>query len=131
VTRAPAVRRVWMRNEIFPGERQEQLPDLIVTWNNDAPFTSLASPRFGSIEGDNADRRPGTHSPYGFLLAAGAGIPSGVKSFGHLVDVAPTVSNLLGLTAPANFDGVPLTALTDPFGQSKVQAKFRLSSSST
>ena len=75
----PAVRRVWVRNEVFPGERQEQLPDLIVTWNNEAPFKCLASPRFGSIEGDNADPRPGTHSPYGFLLAAGAGVPSGLQ----------------------------------------------------
>ena len=110
----PAVRRVWVRNEVFPGERQEQLPDLIVTWNNQAPFKSLASPRFASIEGDNADPRPGTHSPDGFLLAAGAGLPQGLHGRGRLVDVAPTVMKLLGLTPPANTDGVPLSALTDP-----------------
>src|SRR5262245_26200988 len=112
---ALAVRRVWVRNEVFPGNRQEQLPDLIVTWNNEAPFTSLASPRSGIIEGESADPRPGTHSPYGFLLAAGAGIPSGVKHFGHLVDVAPTAMDLLGLTPPAIFDGVPLKSITDPY----------------
>ena len=110
----PAVRRVWVRNEVFPGERQEQLPDLIVTWNNEVPFKSLASPRFGSIEGDNADPRPGTHSPYGFLLAAGVGLPQRLQGRGHLVDVAPTVMKLLGLTPPAEMDGVPLSALTDP-----------------
>ena len=110
----PAVRRVWLRNEVFPGERQEQLPDLIVTWNDEAPFKSLASPRFGSIEGDNADPRPGTHSPYGFLLAAGVGIPSGIQGSGRLVDVAPTAMKLLGLTLPANLDGVPLSAVKDP-----------------
>jgi predicted AlkP superfamily phosphohydrolase/phosphomutase len=112
VNGAPAVGRVWMRNEIFPGERQEQLPDLIVTWNDEAPFKSLASSRFGSIEGDNADPRPGTHSPYGFLLAAGVGLPQRLQGRGRLVDVAPTVMKLLGLTPPANMDGVPLSALT-------------------
>jgi predicted AlkP superfamily phosphohydrolase/phosphomutase len=112
VNGAPAVGRVWMRNEIFPGERQEQLPDLIVTWNDEAPFKSLASSRFGIIEGDNADPRPGTHSPYGFLLAAGVGLPQRLQGRGRLVDVAPTVMKLLGLTPPANMDGVPLSALT-------------------
>jgi predicted AlkP superfamily phosphohydrolase/phosphomutase len=109
---APAVRRVWFRNETFPGERQEQLPDIIVAWNNEAPFTSLASPRIGRIEGDNADLRPGTHSPDGFLLAAGAGMHKGLRDYGRLIDVAPTAMKLLGLTLPVNFDGVPLTVLS-------------------
>jgi predicted AlkP superfamily phosphohydrolase/phosphomutase len=109
---APAVRRIWLRDKVFPGERQEQLPDLIVTWNDEAPFMSLASPRFGCIEGDSADPRPGTHSPYGFLLAAGAGVPHGLQGSGRLVDVAPTVMKLLGLALPANFDGVALDTLT-------------------
>jgi predicted AlkP superfamily phosphohydrolase/phosphomutase len=116
---APAVRRVWLRNETYPGERQEQLPDVIVAWNNQAPFTSLASPRIGRIEGDNADLRPGTHSPNGFLLAAGAGVPRAAKCSGRLVDVAPTAMKLLGLSLPTDFDGVPLKALT---GKNEAQA---------
>jgi predicted AlkP superfamily phosphohydrolase/phosphomutase len=111
---APAARHVWMRNEVFPGERQEQLPDLIVTWNDEAAFTSLASPRFGCIEGDTADPRPGTHAPYGFLLAAGAGVPHAQQGGGRLVDVAPTVMKLLGLTPSVNIDGMSLRALTEP-----------------
>jgi predicted AlkP superfamily phosphohydrolase/phosphomutase len=111
---APAVQRVWMRNEVFPGERQEQLPDLIVTWNDEVAFTTLASPRFGCIEGETADPRPGTHSPYGFLLAGGAGVPHALQGGGRLVDVAPTVMKFLGLTPPSNMDGAPLSALTDP-----------------
>jgi predicted AlkP superfamily phosphohydrolase/phosphomutase len=101
----PAVRRVWVRNEVFPGDRQEQLPDLIVTWNNKTPFKSVGSPVFGSVEGDKADPRPGTHSPHGFLLAVGAGLPQGLRGSGHLLDVAPTVMELLGLTPPAGLDG--------------------------
>jgi predicted AlkP superfamily phosphohydrolase/phosphomutase len=114
VSGVPAVGRVWVRNEIFPGERQEQLPDLIVTWNDEAPFTSLALPGFGRIEGESADPRPGTHSPFGFLLAAGSGLPQGLEGRGRLIDVAPTVMKLLGLTPPTNMDGVPLSALTLP-----------------
>jgi predicted AlkP superfamily phosphohydrolase/phosphomutase len=105
VSGLPAVGRVWVRNEVFPGPRQEQLPDLIVTWNDKAPFTSVASPRFGTLEGDNADPRPGTHSPFGFLLGAGPGLPRGSRGSGHLVDVAPTAMEILGLTRPAGLDG--------------------------
>jgi predicted AlkP superfamily phosphohydrolase/phosphomutase len=119
----PAVRKVWIRNEVFPGERQEQLPDVIVTWNNEAHFKSLASPRFGSVEGDNADPRPGTHSPDGFLLAAGAGVPSGLQGSGRLVDVAPTAMKLLGLTVPAELEGVPLGALSDPTARIQVTCR--------
>jgi predicted AlkP superfamily phosphohydrolase/phosphomutase len=117
----PAVRHVWIRNEVFPGERQEQLPDLIVAWNNEAPFRSLASSRLGNIEGDNADPRPGTHSPYGFLLAGGAGVPSGIRASGRLVDVAPTIMKMLGLTPSANMDGVPLSVVVGAMQPEKVQ----------
>jgi predicted AlkP superfamily phosphohydrolase/phosphomutase len=113
VSGTPAVQRVWIRNEVFPGERQEQLPDLVVTWNNQASFKSLASPRFGSIEGENADLRPGTHSPFGFLLATGAELSKGLRDRARLVDVAPTAMRFLGLSPSANMDGVPLTELTD------------------
>jgi predicted AlkP superfamily phosphohydrolase/phosphomutase len=114
---APAARCVWIRNQVFPGKRQEQLPDLIVSWNDEAPFQNIASPRFGCIEGDNADPRPGTHSPHGFLLAAGAGVPSGLQGCGRLVDVAPSAMKLLGLSLPDTMDGAPLSALSDPTRQ--------------
>jgi predicted AlkP superfamily phosphohydrolase/phosphomutase len=121
---APAVRRVWIRNEVFPGERQEQLPDLIVTWNDEAPFSALASPYFGCIEADNRDPRPGTHSPSGFLLAAGTGVPRGLRGYGRLVDVAPIVMKLLGLALPPHMDGTTLNSLTDPTNGQKNRQTF-------
>jgi predicted AlkP superfamily phosphohydrolase/phosphomutase len=103
------VREVWIRDAVFPGERQEHLPDLIVTWNDVLPFVALASPHVGLVEGASPDPRPGTHSPEGFLLAAGAGIPRGHSGNGHLLDVAPTVLGLLGIDPPPEMDGRPLT----------------------
>ncbi len=108
---ATAVRRVWIRNEIFPGQRQEHLPDVIVTWNDAVPFTTLTSPRIGEVTGETADLRPGTHSPYGFALVGGAAVPQGGQGSGHLVDVAPTILRLLGLEPPAALDGAPLDLL--------------------
>jgi predicted AlkP superfamily phosphohydrolase/phosphomutase len=112
VTGKRAVRQVWIRQEIFPGDRQEHLPDLIVTWNPETPFSALASPHFAPVEGGNPDPRPGTHSPYGFLLAWGPGIAPACQGQGHLADVAPTVLHLLGRQGSASMDGKLLTALS-------------------
>ena len=103
----PAVKEVWTRNEVFPGARQEHLPDLIVTWNDDSPIDSLVSPRVGEVAGVNPDRRPGTHSPLGFLIAVGAGIPAGSNQSGRLVEVAPTILKLLGLHSGKEMEGRP------------------------
>jgi predicted AlkP superfamily phosphohydrolase/phosphomutase len=107
-TGAAVVRRVWVRNEVFPGDRQEDLPDLIVTWNDEAPISAITSSRVGLIEGVNPDPRPGTHSTSGFLLASGPGFPRGGRGHGRLVDVAATVLQLLGLTDLPDIDGRPL-----------------------
>jgi predicted AlkP superfamily phosphohydrolase/phosphomutase len=112
-TGAPAVRRVWLRNQVFPGPRQEELPDLVVTWNDEAPLVALQSPRVGVVEGVNPDPRTGTHSPHGFALADGPGIPKAREGRGHLCDLAPTVLELVGLR-PVGLDGKCLEALTTP-----------------
>ena len=107
-TGTPAVRRVWIRNETFQGPRQEELPDLIVTWCDETPISALASPRLGLVEGINPDPRPGTHSTSGFLMAQGPAITAGLQGRGHLVDLAPTVLQLLGLDGTRNLQGTPL-----------------------
>ena len=109
-TGAPAVRKVWIRNDVFPGPMQEHLPDVIVTWNDDAPIAAVTSSRVGAVEGVNPDPRPGTHSRSGFLIASGPGVPAASRGTGRLTDVAPTVMSLLGLDMPAA-DGRPLELL--------------------
>jgi predicted AlkP superfamily phosphohydrolase/phosphomutase len=107
-TGAPAVRRVWIRNETFPGPQQDELPDLIVTWNGETPIAAVTSPSLGVVEGMNPDPRPGTHSTSGFLMAQGPDIESGNQSRGRLVDIAATVLHLLGLTRMDDLEGTPL-----------------------
>jgi predicted AlkP superfamily phosphohydrolase/phosphomutase len=109
-TGRPAVRHVWVRNEIFPGDRQEWLPDLVVTWNDEAPIEAVTSERVGLIEGVNADPRPGTHSTSGFALAAGPAVARGMEARGRLVDLTPSVLSLLGIDSPP-LDGRPLEVL--------------------
>ncbi len=107
-----AVRRVWRRNEVFPGPKQEHLPDLIVTWSDDAPIEAVTSPRVGSVAGVNPDVRPGTHSTCGFALAAGGRIAGRGEDRGHLADVAASILTVLGVDPGASMDGRPLGGLT-------------------
>ena len=109
-TGQPAVKRVWLRHEVFPGARQEELPDLMVTWSDEAPLNALYSPRLGRIDGVNPDDRPGTHSPAAFLLAAGPETRPG-RYHGRLVDVAPTVLTCLGMPPAPGLDGAALDEL--------------------
>ena len=103
-----AVSRVWIRDDVFPGERRDQLPDVVVSWNDEAPIAALEIPGVGIVEGPSPDPRSGTHSGSGFLLACGLGIPAGRRSRAKLVQVAPTVLRRLGLDGDFKLDGAPL-----------------------
>ena len=93
---------------MFPGERREQLPDVVVSWNDDAPIAALAMPGVGVVEGPSPDPRTGTHSSSGFLLACGPGIAPGHSSNARLVQVAATVLRRLGLEEDFKLDGAAI-----------------------
>jgi predicted AlkP superfamily phosphohydrolase/phosphomutase len=104
-TGRPAVEKVWLRDDTFPGDRSDQLPDIVVSWSNDAPISALTIPNLDTIEGQSPDPRTGTHSTAGFLLAVGPRIPQGQKSTGHLCQIAPTVLQRLNVGGRFDFDG--------------------------
>jgi predicted AlkP superfamily phosphohydrolase/phosphomutase len=112
-TQQPAVTRVWIRDEVFPGDRGHQLPDIVVSWNDTAPIAALEGPGMGRVEGESPDRRTGTHSTAGFLLACGPGFAAGRRARGHLVQVAPTLLQLLDVDS-AGLDGKPLNLSAAP-----------------
>jgi predicted AlkP superfamily phosphohydrolase/phosphomutase len=86
---------------------QDQLPDIMVTWNNSAPISAMSSARMGLVEQESPDPRTGTHSPRGFCLARGDRFARGASGSGRLEDVAPTVLGLVGAQAGA-MDGTLL-----------------------
>ena len=100
-----------------PGERQHLLPDLIVRWMpTPATHRAITSSKYGTIAsptpGKNIDSRSGNHRDLGFLMAQ---LHDGQLNLGgempaHIVDIAPTVYELLGVTPPATFRGSSLLA---------------------
>lgn len=118
-TGEPIVESVIRSDYLFTqGSRRDLLPDLIVRWvsSRAADHRAIISPRYGSIPwptpGRNPDGRSGNHRPEGFLLAAGSGIRSGSRvENGHILDLAPTIYALLGVSNPTEMCGNVLSSI--------------------
>jgi predicted AlkP superfamily phosphohydrolase/phosphomutase len=101
-------------DELFPpGGRRDALPDLIVRWAPSpcADTRSIESPRFGTIAwptpGKNPNGRSGNHTAEGFLFAAGDGISpaSSLGAEAHILDLPPTIHEILGVDRPPYMTG--------------------------
>ena len=103
----PAVRDVIRVDQMFSGERLDQLPDVIVCWAGDRPVMGLTSPRIGVIRGAMHEKRSGDDRSDGFLSLTGC---TGLDTIGpdatpDLMDLAPTITELLGGKPDGRFDG--------------------------
>jgi len=107
--RAPA--RVLNVDPIFPGDRRQDLPDVVVTWDEEARvLADLESPACGRVSlvagHETAPYYTGNHRPFAFVLARGPGIEAGRSlDGGHIVDIAPTILAMLGVEPPAYMEG--------------------------
>jgi predicted AlkP superfamily phosphohydrolase/phosphomutase len=82
--------------------------DLVVKWV-DEPFDTVTSPTHGRM-GPVPFRRAGDHNSRGFFVIGGAEIPVGRLPAGRLVDLAPTILDLMEVEIPAHFEGASLLA---------------------
>jgi predicted AlkP superfamily phosphohydrolase/phosphomutase len=123
-TGEPIVTEVKRMDEVFPdGPMRHLLPDLIVRWSPHpaAKHRRIVSAHYGSIPwptpGYPAQGRSGNHWPDGFLLARGESIPASRETTAaHILDLAPTILDLLDASVPAQMSGRPL------FGSQKTKA---------
>ena len=67
----PLVRDIIFSDKQFPGGRSRQLPDMIVTWANEAPAQSIHSDEFGTVHAEIGTGRGGNHQPDGFCISLG------------------------------------------------------------
>ncbi|MEP7242600.1 MAG: alkaline phosphatase family protein [Gammaproteobacteria bacterium] len=107
--RAPE--RVARVDDVFSGPRRKNLPDAVISWNLDARVTDQVSTAdVGRIAGPAGHAispfYTGNHRATAFALARGPKIASdGSLDRGHILDIAPTILGLLGVDAPAHFEG--------------------------
>lgn len=114
-TGRPLVERVYEREELYSGPHAHLAPDLVPVlsdWNYrtiglyDFTTNRTISPAFGPT---------GDHRIEGVFIASGPAFRAGAKPEGaDLLDIAPTVLHLLGVSVPSDMDGRVLTEVLDP-----------------
>jgi predicted AlkP superfamily phosphohydrolase/phosphomutase len=110
-TGKPIVEKVVRVRHEFRGEHTDSMPDLFVVWSREAPFTAIESPRIGRLDDVVSWGRTGDHSPNALLVARRAGMtPRSLRRKPTIVDVAPTIAALLGVTL-SGVDGHPIDDL--------------------
>lgn len=100
------VSSVFKVSDVYQGKYLDELPDIVVNWASDAPIEALYSPQIGTVAGTLTDKRSGGHLPYGFLLMSGKGVVSNRQmKKAHIMDIAATITHILGVEIPSIMDG--------------------------
>ena len=90
------VRRVLRTSDLYQGKYLDNLPDLLVEWNRNAPISKIYSPKTGIIEGEYTKCRTGDHKPNGMFFLYGPGVKAGkVSRSVSVMDFAPTIAEFL------------------------------------
>ena len=99
--------------------RRRYLPDLVVLWDPPGPVwasSGVVSDEFGEVRWPKgaklASGRSGNHTPHGWFVAKGPGIPPGPSARTYdTADLMPTVFHWLGAPRPPHFVGRPIEEL--------------------
>ncbi len=102
-TGQPISLAVYRKEEIYTGPYLEDAPDLILAMDNYRTDV-MAELGFGAIF-DLNPVRSANHTPDGLLIARGPDIPPGRRVEAGLMDIAPTVTHILGAAVPQDVDG--------------------------
>lgn len=97
-------------DQAFDGDHHDRLPDLLVVWDRSAPIFAVRSPRIGTIRAPDPDIRTGGHVSDGWFVAAGPGMSAKDAGTVSLMDLAPSVAQLLDERLTA-VDGRPIPDL--------------------
>lgn len=100
-TGRPLAKRVHRAADLFDGGCHDHLPDLIVEWNVDVPFSVATSRTHGGLGQAYRGARTGSHQRQGFFAVTGPGIAAGeLERAVPATDIAPTILSLIGLPMP-------------------------------
>jgi predicted AlkP superfamily phosphohydrolase/phosphomutase len=123
IHRAPVVRHVWRRDEIYDGPYVDNAPDLILDLATPGGYSYVCLPSAGrsgeplrrldekELSGGKLRGMSGSHRPDGLFILKGDGVMPGELRGCWIGDMAPTILSLCGLTPPAGWDGRVLPSL--------------------
>jgi len=122
-TGKPVIAKIHRREELYQGDYAERAPDLTLQWWGESPFNAkpslreesdLSPLRIEKLEPLCKPEWSGHHTLDGILIASGPCFKQGEKLSGaQLIDLAPTLLNLLGIPVPEDMDGKILEEAMD------------------
>lgn len=111
-TGEPAVEEVFMVQDLYPGDHNDELPDVAILWYADVPIEALESPTLGRFDNRVREDRSGNHRAEGFLFAQGPAFIQGPAQLqGDIMQIAPTLLALHGISPPKSYEMGPITEL--------------------
>ncbi len=120
VTGQPIPVHIVRKEDVYTGPYLEDAPDLIMAMDHYRTEV-MAELGHGQLFDLNPDRN-GTHTPEGLLIAKGPAIPPGVQFDAGLMDIAPTVLHIAGVSIPAETDGRVLIDLFEDGSEFRSQS---------
>ena len=109
-TKEQLIKDIWMKNELYWGEKADVLPDIAINMG-DFSYGSSSTFPFNSNEifSEPKTLKSGDHTQYGIFMAYGPGIKEGwrVKN-AEIYDITPTILHMFNVSIPKDIDGIVL-----------------------
>ncbi len=109
-TGEPLVADIFRVTDLYQGESIDQLPDILIEWNQKSAISALTSSDTGVIRQDRLPDWSGTHTSRSLVMIQLPGHGEGnLPADAGILDIAPTLAELCGLPT-LNSEGKSLLA---------------------
>jgi len=104
-TNQPIIKKIWSREQLYSGNKVNQLPDLIIEPNPGYSFTGTPNNQalFHKVNSKD-DFHLGKHRQQGIVIASGPGVKHG-KVKGRIIDILPTILYYFKTSVSKDVDG--------------------------
>lgn len=110
----PVADRIFRTDSVHRGDHLDDLPDVLIEWNQRHPVFAIGSDKIGRLDGVDPYTRTGDHRKGGMFVALGPGVRQGrLDRAVDVTDFGPTIARLLGVEL-ADVERTPIAEIANP-----------------